>query len=151
METKNQQEKSFFQGIESYVDQLKQIVEPLQDKLSGKMNVLDANSDLAQKLPPSLYVIYYQGVVYASEHSNILTVSILGNIDEANDWLQKRSRGEDDLSLFVSHPLSIQFVIKPTDPSLSQVTICFRYLHVLEIITGIYYYYFFFFKHIIIN
>lgn len=111
--------------------------------LSQKQSILDANTDLAQKLPPSLYVIYYQAIVYSSSHSDRLEVSIIGDKEEAERFLITQSKQNSLLEsekvatdVLLKHPLAILFTIKPKNSALPPVQIRFHYLTELKIVTG---------------
>jgi len=127
------------------VEKLRDIVNPLQEQLSKKQSVLDENAELAQKLPPSLYVIYYQAIVYSSSYPDRLQVTLLGDKDEANEFLAKQSKQnfcrtdadsmDETEDPFAKHPLAVEFKIQSKDAELPAIKIHFHYLYSLQIVT----------------
>ena len=111
-----------------------------------KQSVLDENAELAQKLPPSLYVIYYQAIVYSSSYPDRLQVTLLGDKDEANEFLAKQSKQnfcrtdadsmDETEDPFAKHPLAVEFKIQSKDAELPAIKIHFHYLYLLQIVTG---------------
>ena len=131
---------SFFDGIQSHVVQLRDIVEPIRKQLSAEQMELHENTELAQKLPSALYVIYYQAVVYAAAHPAQMRVEINGDREQADHYLQQQSRGGDEdgelVDTFDRHPLSVSCTVLPPQERLSPITAKFHYLTRLQVVTG---------------
>jgi len=141
LQSGNKESDTFFQGLISHVAQLRDCVVPIQEKLTQGQLRVPEDTEMAQKLPPALYLIYYQAIVYAAAHPEHLSVAIRGNKEEADAWLVQQSHQEERMDtdkeshVFAKHPLSVLCTIQPGKESLAPVEITFCYLTTLRIVT----------------